>query len=36
MSAERTATPLPRLAGEVATLASRVEEHLTKRGAVWK
>ena len=36
MSAERTATPLPQLTDEVATLASRVEEHLKKMGAVWK
>lgn len=34
--AERYATPLPQLTGEVATLASRVEKHLTKMGAVWK
>jgi len=34
--AERYATPLPQLTIEVATLASRVEEHLTKMGAVWK
>ena len=33
--AERYATPLPQLTGEVATLASRVEEHLKKMGAVW-
>jgi type I restriction enzyme M protein len=34
--AERYATPLPQLTDEVATLAKRVEEHLTKMGAVWK
>ena len=34
--AERYATPLPKLAGEVAALATRVEEHLKKMGAVWK
>jgi type I restriction enzyme M protein len=34
--AERYATPLPRLTGEVATLAARVDEHLKKMGAVWK
>lgn len=36
MSAERYATPLPQLTLEVATLASRVEEHLKKMGAVWR
>ena len=30
--AERYATPLPQLTGEVATLAARVEEHLKKMG----
>jgi len=34
--AERYATPLPQLRGEVATLAARVDEHLKKMGAVWK
>ena len=34
--AERYATPLPRLSGEVETLAARVDEHLKKMGAVWK
>ena len=34
--AERYATPLPQLTGQVATLAARVEEHLKKMGAVWK
>jgi type I restriction enzyme M protein len=34
--AERYATPLPQLTGEVATLAARVDEHLKKLGAVWK
>jgi type I restriction enzyme M protein len=34
--AERYATPLPQLPGEVATLAARVDEHLKKMGAVWK
>jgi type I restriction enzyme M protein len=34
--AERYAIPLPQLTDEVAMLASRVEEHLTKMGAVWK
>ncbi len=34
--AERYATPLPQLTIEVATLASRVDEHLKKMGAVWK
>jgi type I restriction enzyme M protein len=33
--AERYATPLPQLAGEVETLATRVDEHLKKMGAVW-
>jgi type I restriction enzyme M protein len=33
--AERYATPLPQLAAKVATLASRVEEHLKKMGASW-
>ena len=32
---ERYATPLPQLTDEVATLASRVDEHLKKMGAVW-
>ena len=35
MIAERYATPLPQLAGEVATLAARVDEHLKKMGAAW-
>ena len=34
--AERYATPLPQLTDEVATLAARVDEHLKRRGAVWK
>lgn len=34
--AERYATPLPRLTGEVETLAARVDEHLKKMGASWK
>jgi len=34
--AERYATPLPQLTGEVATLTARVDEHLKKMGAVWK
>ena len=34
--AERYATPLPQLTGEVATLAARVDDHLKKMGAVWK
>ena len=33
--AERYAAPLPQLIDEVATLASRVEEHLKKMGAIW-
>ena len=33
--AERYATPLPQLNGEVATLAARVDKHLKKMGAVW-
>ncbi len=33
---ERYATPLPRLAEEVETLATRVDEHLKKMGFVWK
>ena len=33
--AERYATPLPRLAEEVETLAARVDEHLKKMGFVW-
>jgi type I restriction enzyme M protein len=33
--AERYATPLPRLTGEVATLAARVDEHLKNMGAQW-
>jgi type I restriction enzyme M protein len=34
--AERYATPLPHLTDDVATLATRVEGHLTKMGASWK
>jgi type I restriction enzyme M protein len=34
--AERYATPLPQLTGEVATLAARVDGHLKKMGATWK
>ncbi|HMI84208.1 MAG TPA: class I SAM-dependent DNA methyltransferase [Polyangiaceae bacterium] len=34
--ADRYATPLPKLTVDLATLASRVDEHLTKMGAVWK
>jgi type I restriction enzyme M protein len=34
--AERYASPLPQLTGEVATLAARVDEHLKKMGAVWQ
>ena len=34
--AERYATPLPQLAQEVSTLASRVDEHLRRMGAVWQ
>ena len=34
--AKRYATPLPQLTIEVTTLASRVDEQLTKMGAVWK
>jgi type I restriction enzyme M protein len=34
--AERYATPLPKLTGEVAALATRVDEHLKKMGAVWQ
>lgn len=33
--AERYATPLPTLAGEVEILAERVDEHLSRMGAVW-
>lgn len=33
---ERYASPLPQLTDEVATLASRVDEHLKKMGAVWQ
>ncbi len=33
--AERYATPLPKLAEEVETLAARVEEHLKKMGFLW-
>ena len=36
MSAEYLATLLPKLTDEVATLASRIDEHLKKTGAVWK
>lgn len=34
--AERYATPLPQLLGKVATLSSKVDEHLKRMGAVWK
>ena len=34
--AERYATPLPQLTGEVASLAARVYQHLKKMGEVWK
>jgi type I restriction enzyme M protein len=34
--AERYAVPLPQLTDEVAALASRVDKHLKKMGAVWK
>jgi len=34
--AERYATPLPKLAGELETLAACVGEHLKKMGFVWK
>jgi type I restriction enzyme M protein len=34
--AERYATPLPQLTGEVATLSARVDEHLNRMGAAWK
>jgi type I restriction enzyme M protein len=34
--AERYAMPLPQLADEVAALATKVNEHLKKMGAVWK
>lgn len=33
---ERYAMPLPQLTDEVATLSSRVDEHLKNMGAVWK
>jgi len=33
--AERYATPLPQITGEVDALAARVEGHLKKMGAVW-
>lgn len=34
--AERYAKDLPKLTEEVAALATRVDEHLKKMGAVWK
>ena len=34
--AERYATPMPKLTGEVECLAARVEGDLKKMGAVWK
>ncbi len=34
--AERYATPLPQLTGEVAAIAARVDEHLQTMGVVWK
>jgi type I restriction enzyme M protein len=33
--AERYATPLPQLTGEVAALAARVNKHLKRMGAIW-
>jgi len=36
VNAERYATPLPQLTGEVATLSARVDGHLKKMGAVSK
>ena len=33
--AELYVTPLPKLTGEVATLAFRVYEHFKRMGAVW-
>jgi type I restriction enzyme M protein len=33
---DRYATPLPQLVNEGATLAARVDEHLTKMGVTWK
>ena len=33
--AERYATPLPQVVDDVATLASRVDEHLQRMGASW-
>jgi type I restriction enzyme M protein len=34
--AERYATPLPQLTGQVAALAARVDAHLNKMGAKWQ
>jgi len=34
--AERYATPLPQLTSDVAALATLVDGHLKKMGAVWK
>ncbi|MFI5396106.1 MAG: N-6 DNA methylase [Candidatus Binatia bacterium] len=34
--ADRYATPLPQLTGDVAKLAARVDDHLRKMGAVWR
>ena len=34
--AERYATPLPQLTGDVAALAAKVDQHLQKMGVVWK
>lgn len=34
--AERYATPLPQIIGEVTALAAHVDEHLKKMGAVWR
>jgi type I restriction enzyme M protein len=34
--AERYATPLPQLTKKVAALAAKVDQHLQKRGALWK
>ena len=33
--AERYATPLPTLTQDLATLSTRVDEHLKKMGVVW-
>ena len=36
MTAERYASPLPKIIDEVAALSARVDDHLKKMGASWQ